>query len=80
MIGQLIIEVEGRRRTLSAGLKVYGTKEDLTQLRDAITEALDKGLEMGWVGAGEIDDPKSVFPFNAKDDTIKTKDWRSLND
>jgi len=75
---ELIVEVDGRRRTLSTGLKVYGTAEDLAELRDAITEALNCGLVQGWVGAGVIDDPGSVFPHDGKDG-IPVKDWKSEN-
>lgn len=73
---EIIIEVDGRRRTLSAGLKVYGNSQDLTELRDAITEALNAGLVQGWVGVGVIDDEHTVFPHPGKDG-IPTKDWRS---
>ena len=74
----IIVEVDGRRRTINSGLKVYGTAQDLAELRDAITTALNAGLVQGWVGAGMIDDPKTVFPYNGKDG-IPLKDWRSEN-
>ena len=68
------IEVEGKRRIINTGLKVYGTAADLTEIRDAITKALNTGLVQGWVGAGEIDDPKTVFPFNGKP-IVPTTNW-----
>lgn len=74
----IIIEVGERRRTLGEGLKIYGTAEDLTEIRDAITAALNAGLALGWVGAGVIDDTKTVFPYNGKEG-IKTENWRSEN-
>jgi len=69
------IEVEGRRRTISNGLKIYGEAQDLQEIRDKITQALNAGLTMGWVGAGTIDDPKTVFPFNGKEGVPVTT-WR----
>jgi len=69
------IEVEGRRRTLSSGLKVYGTAEDLEELRDAITEALNKGLVLGWVGVGLLPDDHTTFPYNGRND-IPVSNWR----
>ena len=71
------IEVEGKRRTISSGLKVYGTAADLEELRDAITTALNCGLVQGWVGIGLLPDDRTTFPYNGKDG-IAT-DWRSEN-
>lgn len=75
---EIQIEVDGTRRTVTGGLKIYGTAADLAELRDAITSALNAGLAQGWVGVGVIDDPKTVFPFNGRDG-VATKDWRSEN-
>lgn len=71
---EIQIEVGEKRRTVTEGLKIYGTAEDLTELRDAITSALNSGLVQGWVGAGKIDDIKTVFPFNGKD--LPVENWR----
>jgi len=70
----LQIENKGKRRTVSDDLKIYGSAEDLTELRDAITKALNCGLIQGWIGVGALDDPESVFPYNGKD-KVPTESW-----
>jgi len=74
---EIQIEAEGKRRTITSGLKIYGTATELAEIRDAITEALNAGLVQGWVGAGAIDD-HTTFPYNGRVD-VKTTDWRSEN-
>ena len=72
------IEVGERRRIISGGLKVYGTAEDLTALRDAITEALNSGLVQGWVGIGLLPDDHTTFPYNGKQG-IPVSTWREAS-
>lgn len=70
----LHIEVEDNRRVITqSALKIYGTAEELTKIRDAIQDALDNGLVLGWVGVGAVD-KETVFPNNGKQD-VPTTVW-----
>lgn len=73
---QLQIEVKGQRRIVDTpGFKIYGTKEELEEIRRSVDIAINSGLVIGWVGIGTVDDPKTVFPFNGKPD-VETKGWK----
>jgi len=73
------IEKDDRRREVGQGFNLYGTKEEFEAMRHQITKALNSGLIQGWVGIGKVDDEKTVFPFNGKEN-VPEKNWHAASE
>ncbi len=50
---KLIIEVNGIRRLVNKGFRIYEDAQALTLTRDALNEGICKGLDPGWGKIGE---------------------------
>ena len=64
----IVIDTGDKIRKINSYFLIYGGREDLTLIRDAIDEALRTDVVLGWVQVGEPTEPESkdIFPWEAK--------------
>ena len=63
-------------RKVNSYFLIYGGRQDLETIRDAIDKVLRTNVELGWVQIGEPTAPssKDIFPWENKDGKI-VKVW-----
>ncbi len=65
----IAIDTGDRIRKVNSYFLIYGGREDLTLIRDAIDDVLRTNVTLGWVQIGEPTEPAStdIFPWENKD-------------
>lgn len=74
---KIIIENEGQRRFINTSFKIYGNKEDLRVIRDAIDKTVDDSFGNGWVQVGEekVVPDTTLFPWEPTADEKPVLVW-----
>jgi len=63
---KVIVEAEGTRRFVNSSFRIYGSKEDLKIIADALLIACNGNLVQGWVNVGEtLVKDETTFPYDA---------------
>ena len=64
---KLIIETLNQRREINTGFNLYGSAEDLREVKEAIDSRLRDGMALGWVEicSEKITPDTTIYPWES---------------